>query len=64
MEIAAQIAAYKKKHNMAVYHPDREREVLDRVTSMSDSEMEQYIESLYATLFELSKKYQTERNES
>ena len=38
MELAGQVAAYKKEHNMPIYVPAREREILKKVSEMAGDE--------------------------
>ena len=62
MELSAQVADYKKNHNMPIFVPTRERAILQKVAKQSGSEMESYTRTLYSTLFELSRSYQSKRN--
>ena len=64
MELSAQVAAYKKEHNLPIYVPAREREILLKVEEMAGSDMAQYVRVLYSVIFELSRTYQSERNHS
>lgn len=62
MEIAAQVADYKKQNGLPIYVPGREREILDRVAAQAGENMADYAKILYNTLFELSRAYQGSRN--
>lgn len=62
MEIAAQIADYKKENNLPIFVPAREREKLLDVATKAGPEMENYTRVLYSMLFELSRSYQSKRN--
>jgi len=62
MDIAAQIADYKKTHNLPVFVPSREREKLLDVAKKADPGMENYTRVLYSMLFELSRSYQSKCN--
>lgn len=64
MEAAAQVADYKKEHNMPIHVPAREREKLMDVAQKSGPEMENYTRVLYSMIFELSRSYQSKRNSS
>ena len=64
MEIAAQIADYKKEHNLPIYVPAREREILQEVAQKAGTDMANYTRVLYSLLFELSRSYQSKRNEA
>lgn len=59
MKIAGQIAEYKKENRLPVSDRTREREVLHRLTGEVSPELAVYAKSLYNTLFDLSKTYQT-----
>ena len=58
MEIAAEIAKYKKENNMAVFNKEREREVLNSVTEGMPPELQGYTKTLYETVFNVSRSYQ------
>lgn len=60
MEVAAQIADYKKENNLPIFVPAREREKLADLAEKAGPEMADYIQRLYATIFELSRQYQSE----
>ena len=62
MQLSAQVADYKKANNMPIYVPARERSILQKVAEQSGSELENYTRTLYSTLFELSRSYQSKRN--
>ena len=62
MDIAAQVADYKKANNLPIYVPAREREILQSVAQKAGPEMANYSRVLYSMLFELSRSYQSKRN--
>ena len=62
MNLSAQIADYKKEHNMSIYAPSREREKLQNVAKIAGQNMDNYTRVLYSMLFELSRSYQNKRN--
>lgn len=62
MEIAAQVADYKKMHDLPILMPDREREKLQDVANKAGPEMADYVCRLYATIFELSREHQSKQN--
>ena len=62
MDVAAQVADYKKSNNMPIYVPTRERAVLQDVAEKAGPEMANYTRVLYSMLFELSRSYQSKRN--
>lgn len=62
MEIAAQVADYKKANNLPIFQPAREREKLKDVAAKAGPEMADYTRVLYSMLFELSRSYQSKRS--
>ena len=62
MDVAAQIAAYKKANHLPIYVPVREREKLQDVAEKAGPEMANYTRVLYSMLFELSRSYQSKQN--
>ncbi len=62
MDIAAQVADYKKANKMPIYVPARERAILQDVAEKAGPEMANYTRVLYSMLFELSRSYQSKRN--
>ena len=64
MGISAQVADYKRDNNLPIFHPGRERAILQKVAEMAGPEMDNYTRVLYSMLFELSRSYQSKRNGS
>ena len=62
MDVAAQIAAYKKENNLPILVPAREREKLRDVAQKAGPDMAGYTRVLYSMLFELSRSYQSRQN--
>lgn len=62
MNIAAQVADYKKENNLPIYVPARERAILKDVAEKAGPDMANYTRVLYSMLFELSRSYQSKRN--
>ena len=62
MEVAAQIADYKKENGLPILVPAREREKLQDVAQKAGDDMANYTRVLYSMLFELSRSYQSKRN--
>ena len=60
MDVAAQIADYKKENNLPIFVPAREREKLADVAEKAGPEMAAYVKRLYDTIFTLSRDYQNE----
>lgn len=62
MEVSAQIADYKKAHDLPIFVPAREAQKLRDVAQKAGDEMDVYTRVLYSMLFELSRGYQSKRN--
>ncbi|MDD4688651.1 MAG: prephenate dehydratase domain-containing protein [Eubacteriales bacterium] len=62
MEVASDIADYKKANGMEVMQKGRERVVLQNVCKQAGPDMENYARILFTTLLDLSKSYQNSRN--
>ena len=62
MEVAAQIADYKKQNGLPIFVPSRERDILKDVSQKAGPEMANYTRVLYSMLFELSRSYQSKRS--
>ncbi|MBO5779364.1 MAG: chorismate mutase [Clostridia bacterium] len=60
MHTALKIAEYKKANGLPVLDADRERAVLQKVSDLTGEEFEAYARTLYQTIMDLSKDYQTE----
>ena len=58
MEVALEIARYKKENGLPVFDPGRERAVLNRLTEGCDDTIAASMKILYNTLFDLSRSYQ------
>lgn len=62
MNISEQVATYKKDHNLPIYVPAREREILQDVAKHAGHNLENYTRVLYSMIFELSRSYQRKQN--
>ena len=58
METVRDIAEYKKAHELPILAPGREKEILDRVRSLSGEELSPYAQTLFETLMYVSREYQ------
>lgn len=58
MDISAEIGRLKQAQGLPVLQPEREREKLMQVSTLSRKELEPYISSLYSRIFELSRERQ------
>ena len=61
MNVSARVAEYKREHNMAVWDPARERELLEKISRLSGEEYEEYARTLYGTILSLSRSHQYQR---
>ena len=61
MQVASQIADYKKANNMMVMDASRERDIISTETDKVAPELQGYTKILYHTLFDLSRSYQDQR---
>jgi len=62
MKVSAGVADYKRANNLPIFVPAREREILADVAEKAGPEMANYTRVLYSMLFELSRSYQSKRN--
>ena len=60
MEISKKIGEYKRAHELTVYAPERERELLARVGKLAGTELSPYAVRLYDTILLLSREYQSD----
>ena len=58
MDVAAEIAEYKKQNNLPVLNSKREREKLADITDKSRDDMQEYMKVLYSMIFDISRSYQ------
>ena len=62
MQVAEQIAEYKRQNNLPILVPAREREKLQDISSKAGNDMANYTRVLYSMIFELSRGYQSKCN--
>ena len=55
MNIAAEIAEYKKENNLPVFDPVREEQKLNELSGKAEERNKKYITALYSLIFELSR---------
>ena len=58
METVQQVAEYKKANDMPILVPGREKEILERVRTLSGEELAPYAQTLFETLLYVSREYQ------
>jgi len=61
LEVSKRIAAYKKEHNLPIFQPEREKELVDRYTK--DALYPELSQAFLETLMNLSKTLQKEESE-
>ena len=59
MNVAKEVAAYKKENNMNIYDAQRERELLEKIEEMAGEEFGDYTRRLYGSVLDLSRNCQT-----
>ena len=64
MNLSALVADYKKDHDLPIYVPAREQEILQSVAKRADPQWEESVQMLYSTIFQLSRDYQNKRNQT
>ena len=62
MDIASEIAAWKRENNMPVLDAARERDKLADIAANSREDLQTYVQMLYSNIFELSRSYQSDLN--
>ncbi|MBR3704506.1 MAG: chorismate mutase [Oscillospiraceae bacterium] len=58
MEIVQKVAEYKKEHELPIHASGREKEILERVRTLSGEELAPYAQTLFETLLYVSREYQ------
>jgi chorismate mutase/prephenate dehydratase len=64
MELAENIARYKKEHFLPIRNRERERKVLYRLCEKAQPELAGYVRSLFSSLFEMSRSHQEKQKNS
>ncbi len=62
MDVASEIAAWKKANNMPVLDAARERDKLADIAASAREDLQTYVQMLYSNIFELSRSYQHDLN--
>ncbi len=58
MEITNEVAAYKKANNLPIYHPERERQVIEKVCALTEEKYRPALTQIYQCIMDESKKNQ------
>lgn len=62
MELCKGVAAYKKEHNLPVFQGDREKQLIERIKSLTgDKELENGTAALFTTIIDISKILQNKK---
>jgi monofunctional chorismate mutase, gram positive-type, clade 2 len=62
MHLAKEVVEFKKKQGLAIYQPEREKQVIEKnIERLQDSTLKIYAKDLLITLMELSKDFQNEQ---
>ena len=60
MELAAEVAAYKRAHGLPTLRPEREQAILERAASDAPPELSSYARRCFDGIMGLSREYQDE----
>lgn len=58
MELAADVAEYKRVHDLPTLRPEREQEILDRAAAAAGPEFAEYAVRFFSGIMALSRDYQ------
>ena len=58
MDVAAEIAAYKKEHALPIFQPEREREKLSDVAAKTREDLQDEMQAVFRLLMEISRSRQ------
>ncbi len=58
MKTVQKVAEYKKAHEMPILSSAREKEILERVRTLSGEDLAPYAQTLFETLLYVSREYQ------
>ena len=59
LEVSKKIGLLKKKHNIKIFDPQREQEIIDNYTQNVSDDEKKYIEKFLRNLMDISKEVQT-----
>ena len=59
LEVSKKIGLLKKKHNIKIFDPQREQEIIDNYTQNVSDDEKKYIEKFLRNLIDISKEVQT-----
>ncbi len=58
MEVTDQVAEYKAKNGLPIYHPEREKAVIEKVSKLAGDKYAEHIALIYQCMMDESKKNQ------
>ena len=58
MECSNEVAAFKKANGLPIYHPQRERQVIEKVRALTKAEYADALETIYNCIMQESKRNQ------
>lgn len=58
MNVVKQVANYKQQHQLPIFHPGREQEIIADKMKQAPEEIKEYVKSFFVNLMETSKCYQ------
>ncbi len=58
MSVSAAIGAYKRSHDLPVHVPQREKEIIEKLSVSAPEALAPYVSRLYEHIFALSREYQ------
>ncbi len=58
MECSLSVAEYKKENNLPILDPQREKELLQRVSELAGEDLNYYCREFYEKIMEISREYQ------
>lgn len=58
MEIVRGVAKYKIENDLPIFHPEREKKVIEKAVHRAPEEMKEYVEDFFNDVMKTSKKMQ------
>ena len=58
MALSLEVAKYKKENRLPILDEQREKELLDRISSLAGEELKGYSRELYSEIMRISREYQ------
>ena len=58
VEVSGEVAAYKKANNLPIYHPEREKQVIEKVCALTKAEYREALAKIYQCIMDQSKEAQ------